>query len=440
MQVVVKLLKKLVAHFIAGLMRSGYRHLAIAAMHILRMLFRLQMRLRVMRVVSVVQAVSMLSARSKAIYPARSMSLRAVQRNGTGSFASKDIVRHEYSVTLPAVDILVFQNVEVVGGSEMLCAQDNYLIYDELAIGNPERYGTKAFGIVPAQAFGLHLPAFYKGQVLIVHSTRKRAPLAKAIHLCKDHSPNYFHWLFECMPRAIVALDQPEFAGWPLLVDAGLPTQCLAALQLLSGTREIISIGRAEVCNVSELVFPGAFSFMHDYYGRDILAQDLVISPEAVSLLRERLLPMAPVRRGRRLYVARDQAHYRRMLNEQQIQAKLSAQGFEIVRPERLSFVEQLEMFSGAEAIIGPTGAGMANMVFAAPTCKVIVLAGETYGANYLIFGQLGQLLGQELIYVTGEACKPWVMHSDYSIDISRLGDVLDNFGLIDIVRWSCAE
>lgn len=434
MQIVVKLGKKIAAHCVTGLMRLGYPRLALALLRMKQSLSRRPRRQRLMKLSSVGQGAADLSALSKRVYPARSVQLGPVRRLGS-SVRRGRVERYEHMVMLPALDITLFHDIEVIGGSEMLCTSKDLLLYDELAIGNPDRYGCKAFDIIPAQAFGLHLPACHEGQVLISHYAPGSA-IPRAIHLCKDHSTNYYHWLFECLPRAIVALEQPEYAGWPLLVDAGLPAQNLQALQRLSGEREIIRIGHRETFRVGELVFPGVFSYTHDNYDRRVRAEDLVIAPEAVQLLRERLLPTAWSAGGRKLYIARDRARYRRMLNERQIQAALRAQGFDIVRPEDLSFGEQLELYSAASVIVGPTGAGLSNMAFAPPDCQVIVLAGETRDANYFIFGQLGRLLGHQLQYVTGEAKKPWLLHSDYRIDLQQLGDVLAAGGLVDRVAW----
>lgn len=434
MQIVVKLLKKIAAQCITGLMRSGHPRLALALLRMEDNLSRRPRRQRLMQLSTVAQGAADLSARSKRIYPLRAVRLESVRRHGS-LIDTTGVEQRQHEVMLPALDIMLFRDIEVIGGSEMLLTTNDRLLYDELAMGDPDRYGCKAFGIIPSQVFALHLPACHEGQVLISHYAPGSA-IPRAIHLCKDHSTNYYHWLFECLPRAIVTLDQPEYAGWPLLVDAGLPAQNLQALHRLSGEREIIRIGHRETCRVGELVFPGVFSFTHDNYDRRVRAEDFVIAPEAVQLLRERLLPTTGSEGGRKLYIARDRARYRRMLNERQIQTALRAQGFDIVRPEELSFAEQLELFSAASVIVGPTGAGLSNMAFAPPGCRVIVLAGETRDVNYFIFGQLGRLLEHELQYVTGEARKPWLLHSDYCIDLQHLGDVLTACNLVDGATW----
>lgn len=439
MRFVVNLLERIALQCVTGLMRLGYPRLALALLRVgMSRLRRHPMRQRLVKLSSVEQGAIDLSALSKRIYNARSVQLGPVRRAGSSVEAAGELL-NEHMVMLPSLDITLFRDIEVIGGSELLCTSNERLLYDEIANGKPDRYACKAYGIIPYQAFGLHLPAYHEGKVLISHYAQG-STIPRAIHLCKDHSKNYFHWLFECLPRAIVALDQPEYEDWPLLVDAGLPAQNLHALQRLSGEREILKISHREMRRVEELVFPGVFSFTHDNFSSHVRAEDFVIAPEAVQLLRKRLLPTAGSASGRKLYIARDRARVRRMLDEQQIQAALQAQGFDIIRPEDLSFGEQIELFSSASLIVGPTGAGLSNMVFSPPGCQVIVLAAETHNANYLIFGQLGRLLNHQLQYVTGKAIKPRQLHSDYRIDVQILGDVLETTGLVNRMTWGVKQ
>jgi hypothetical protein len=75
----------------------------------------------------------------------------------------------------------------------------------------------------------------------------------------------------------------------------------------------------------------------------------------------------------KRLFVSRRDDRYWRATNEEAVETFLSARGFEVVSPARLSFREQIELFAQAEVIVG-TGAGMTNMVFARPGTKVLQL------------------------------------------------------------------
>lgn len=419
----VKLLKKCAAQGVTTLVRGGWPQLGAGMMCLIP-----RSQPHFLQLMSVAQGASKLSARAQVWLSPRTLTLKPVRCVGLKT--DRDgIHRHEHPVELPEFSITLFCDVKLIGGTEILCAGD-VMLYDELAKGDPDRYGCKAFGIIPAQGFGRHLPACKNGHVLVSHRVPEKSLIPRGIHLCKDHSGNYFHWLFECLPRAIMVLRHSAFADYPLLIDAQLPKQNLQALEQIAAGREIVRIGHREMQPVGELVFPGVFSFMRDNYGSEPAANDLLIAPEAVRLLRETYLSSAPARGSKKLFVARDGAAYRRLLNEASLHRQMIALGFEIVHPERLSFAEQVAVFSEAAVIIGPTGAGLSNMVFAPEGCKVIVLAGATQGANYFIFGQLAQWLNHELVYVCGAARQPAKLHSDYTVDIEVLLKVLDEMGI----------
>ena len=97
-------------------------------------------------------------------------------------------------------------------------------------------------------------------------------------------------------------------------------------------------------------------------------------SPEPFRWFRDaakRRYGIAEGRPSRRLYLTRrDDGHWR-TTNEAEVEACLGAYGFETVAPGDLSFREQIQLFSDAEVIVG-TGAGLFNMVFAAPGAKVL--------------------------------------------------------------------
>ena len=99
-----------------------------------------------------------------------------------------------------------------------------------------------------------------------------------------------------------------------------------------------------------------------------------------------------PPRRQRRLYVTRRLARCGRFTNEQELEPILLDHGFEIIEAERLSFIEQVRLFSQAEVVTGPHGAGLTNILFA-ESCKVLELFQPSYvlASSYKIATCLGQ-------------------------------------------------
>jgi capsular polysaccharide biosynthesis protein len=76
----------------------------------------------------------------------------------------------------------------------------------------------------------------------------------------------------------------------------------------------------------------------------------------------------------RRLYISRNKAPMRRIVNEEEVFKLLESYNFERVYCEDLSFEEQIELFGEAEVILSPHGADLTNMVFAPPGTQVIEL------------------------------------------------------------------
>jgi capsular polysaccharide biosynthesis protein len=80
------------------------------------------------------------------------------------------------------------------------------------------------------------------------------------------------------------------------------------------------------------------------------------------------------------------------LLNEAELQQRLSEIGFEIVQPESLPAAEQIRAFFNAEIIVGPSGAGMFNVVFCKPGTRVIDIESEPHwiGAHMSLFASCG--------------------------------------------------
>lgn len=366
------------------------------------------------------------------VYPERMVTLHPVRRVGF-KYKRPDLHSRNHHVTFPTVSFYTLQQVEVIGGSEMVFTREGSLLYDELALGDVKRYGTKVFSIVPHTNLPPYLPAASKEYVLCKYSRYSQSTeVVCAISLLKDYSRNYYHWLLECLPRAILALRQPDWADAPLLLDANLPAQHIESLRLLSPTSKHIIVSEGLRLPIQMLYFPSVLSYTHDYYATSPRAEDFLIAPEAITLLRESFLPKTPScaseQNKQLVYVARRRGTNRSILNDQEVINTLVELGFSIVYPENLSFPEQIALFSNAKIIVGPSGAGMANIVFARPDCKIAILAPVTYSANFYFFSQIAQYLNQQIVYVGGKPIEPSDVHSQYQINVHVLQKLITEY------------
>ena len=242
------------------------------------------------------------------IYPARSLTLNPVHHIGHQCGLS-DIFCNTHTVGLPSVTLELLHQVEVIGGSEMVFTSDGAVLYDEMALGDVYRYGSKIFEISLYGPTSFFPAANRKFLQCVYHRTAQPILIPRAISLLKDHSGNYYHWLLECLPRAILALRQTDFAEDPWLIDLDLPDQFIEALRLLSPARQFITIPKRLRISVEKLCFSSILSPTHDYYGASPRPDDFLIAPEATALLRDafraQLFPNKSEVKQHFIYVAR---------------------------------------------------------------------------------------------------------------------------------------
>jgi capsular polysaccharide biosynthesis protein len=75
-----------------------------------------------------------------------------------------------------------------------------------------------------------------------------------------------------------------------------------------------------------------------------------------------------------RLYVSRELAIRRKIINEQEIQSVLIRYGFTIFHPEKFNFLEQVAIFSRVKYLVGTHGSGLTNLLFMGKDTSVLEL------------------------------------------------------------------
>ncbi len=99
----------------------------------------------------------------------------------------------------------------------------------------------------------------------------------------------------------------------------------------------------------------------------------------------------------KRIYISREDATRRRIKNEPELMATLSEYGFEQYVLSDLSVAEQVELFSKAEIVLSPHGAGLTNIVYAPDDVTVIELFGDRKKNT---FYRIAEMLGYEYRYI----------------------------------------
>jgi capsular polysaccharide biosynthesis protein len=220
------------------------------------------------------------------------------------------------------------------------------------------------FGVLP------HVRA--EGEALVLRPPAGLPEVAAAtVFMAKGGEFNYGHYLLDCLP-ALLAVEElgllpeapplaPPLNRWRRnLLHLAFP-----GLQVRETLAPLVRLGEA------------AFASPLDHF---------LHRPNRLLLeLRERVLAAAPASPGaRRLYVSRRAYPMRVMVDEPALEAALEARGFTVIRAERLSPAEQIALVRGAEVVVGATGAGLANALFASEAAKVFEILPQTFADPWL--------------------------------------------------------
>ena len=123
--------------------------------------------------------------------------------------------------------------------------------------------------------------------------------------------------------------------------------------------------------------------------------------------LRKSFLPhVRSTGKRHRIYIARKS---RGLKNERELLSRLEPLGFKKVYLEKLSFLEQVQLFAQAEYVVGVHGAGFSNIVFCPQDVVIIEIFNQdwlspTYWGisqhlkqtHHCVLSDMGKLLGAE--------------------------------------------
>ncbi|MEA5573192.1 glycosyltransferase family 61 protein [Calothrix sp. UHCC 0171] len=231
----------------------------------------------------------------------------------------------------------------------------------------------------------------YQGSIPLQSLLIKKLPelkthqLSTACSLVSLWSKTYYHWFLDFLTRIEGLEYYQEQAGCkPLLIIDSNPTSWqIESLKLVGySLDDCIQWDKTKV-TVKKLVVP-AFRQPGNW-----------VSPSALHWLRQRIfsnLPTADINQhfsSKRIYISRSQASGRRVINEDEVMQFLAPYGFVSYSLETMNFMEQIQLFSSAEIIIGPHGAGFTNIIFSQKQPIVIEFVTPWVSPHYYLISNI---------------------------------------------------
>jgi capsular polysaccharide biosynthesis protein len=251
------------------------------------------------------------------------------------------------------------------------------------------------------------------------------------IHLLKEHSFNFYHWLFECLPRLNYFIaNLSKLTGnekFTLLIDNDiLPGGMEAMRRLIKFPHEIEIVRRGELVSCDKLFYVSPFWFSLDNSRNQVDAyRDYAVDKYAVQTTRDSFRDLASrTAPTRKIYLPRIASQVRRIINADEVERLMRANGFEIVHAHEFTFAEQVELFSSAKVLIGASGAAFSNMAFMQSRTKAVIFSPKQFDVfNYYIFQQLADVAGVELAHLLAVPAKKddFFIHDNFYVNITDL-------------------
>jgi capsular polysaccharide biosynthesis protein len=175
----------------------------------------------------------------------------------------------------------------------------------------------------------------------------------------------FYHWLLDELPRLALLPELPPDTR--IMVPGRLAPYQRQTLQWLGLENRIRPTEEKHL-------------IIERYYFCPLTSMTGSYNPFAVQFLRRSFLPRADTGYDApaRFYLRRV-GKTRPIVNEHEVLDFFRKKGWAIVDTEALSMAQQIRLFARAEMICAPHGAGLANLLWSSPGCKVLELCASTF-------------------------------------------------------------
>jgi hypothetical protein len=222
-------------------------------------------------------------------------------------------------------------------------------------------------------------------------------------------SGNWYHWLIEILPMAMLSKALPlAYREYPFLVPEcyGKYESFRDSLEIFRAGRKIISLRTRNQYKVDDLIVidspvRGPFNMLPGLWPRvtDHEQNELVLKSFRDAILDA--LSITKSSPSKMLFLARGNS--RRFYNQDELSEIAISMGFTVVCPEMLSYREQAELFNSARCIVGPSGAAWTNSLFCQVGTKGLIWTFSQFRES-CVYSNLARIAGIDLTFLFHDA------------------------------------
>jgi hypothetical protein len=282
--------------------------------------------------------------------------------------------------------------------------KDVFLVFDTIIIN---------FFIWDELTHAIRLKILAKLKRLYFFLTRKTVKIEKGVWIIDNWSNNFYHWNSEALPRLVTCL--PYLDNHPVL----LPEEFIGikyveeSLKLLG--LDIFFFDKRINLVISDLISVSKAGYVIDFQKNSLFKlRDLMWEHAENSAV------------WRRIYISREYANHRKVLNENDVIELLRIYNFEVVYFELLSVKDQIMLMKQTKVLVGLHGAGMVNMLYMPP--KGNVLEFRNKDDSWVLsqsFYSLASILEHDYFYTDNSATSDKTGFADFNIDVGKLEEAL---------------
>lgn len=320
----------------------------------------------------------------------------------------------------PPIYVAEISNAMVYGGTNLVFTQGAVICHD---LYDFERDNTSE------ELHGLHLIDAKKKRMRLLHHdvAPERVPVAAVFVDACAH--NYAHWLTEVLPRIAAFCAEEQFANIPIIVNGGLHHNIMESLYPIIGPEhEIITLPAGRAVQADSLYITSVAGYVPFERRDDQLSGHShgLFSSSAFDLIRKRVFAftdkLPPQNWPEKIYLRRN-SDTKKVTNASELDQILINRGYVIVESEKLTFLQQVMLFSKAKEIVGSSGAALANLIFAPSNASVQILIGKYPNTSYWYWQNIACASGKAVSYILGEvaARDHRGIHADFTVNLQHV-------------------
>jgi capsular polysaccharide biosynthesis protein len=327
--------------------------------------------------------------------------------------------------TFPSVYVAELQEAVVYGGTNLVFSHEEVICHDLYDFFKD---------YTSEELHGRHVIDPRNMRMRLLRHDEAPEAIEVAASFVDATAANYAHWLTEVLPRIAAFCGLNQYAGAPIIINDGLHRNILESLVLMVGhRRQIIMLPVGRAIKVRKLYVTSAVGYV-PFERRNATMQNhshgIFCAPifrQMSNFFNSYASAAVPHKYPTKVYLRRTSAA-RNITNSAEIEKTLVENGYVVIDPEHLSFMEQVSLFHNAEDVVSPTGAALANSIFSRPGSKCCVLMAKHENMIYRYWLNMLSPLGIQVSYVIGSPVQKnsSSIHTDFYVDLEQLANMLE--------------